>query len=417
MKKRLVLLMTIVTAVAFAQAPPNAAGPGAGREPGVGFSNPTLHSPEVSSDRRVTFRLLAPNATAVFVRGIMRQPLPMQKDSAGLWTATTEPMKPDLYSYTFVVDGLSIIDPANTRLRPSYHRLGQSSVQVPGDNAWTPLPDAPRGAVSHHVYHSALAMDERDFYVYTPPGYDPKRRQPYPVLYLLHGLGDEANAWTDVGAANVILDTLIYQRKAQPMILVNPLGYGNADGPNGHRREDMLPTFVRILIEEIMPQVERQYNASTNRTDHAVAGLSMGGAEATLAGLNHLDKFAWIGSFSGAYNLWPLTRPAEQRETAGEVAPGPTPTPGRGAGPGRLVLEESQLPKTFPGLDAKSNAQIKLIWLACGTADGLIGVNRQFKVYLDSKGVKVAFTEVPDQGHVWPLWRQNLAEFAPQLFK
>jgi enterochelin esterase family protein len=192
---------------------------------------------------------------------------------------------------------------------------------------------------------------------------------------------------------------------------VNPLGYGNADGPAGHLRQDMLPTFVRILIEEVMPQVEKQYNVSTKPTDRAVAGLSMGGAEAALTGLNHLDKFAWIGSFSGAYNLWPLTRPAEERETAGE------PAPGRGPGPGRLVLEESQLPRTFPELDGKSNGQIKLLWIACGTADVLIGVNRQFKAYLDSKGVKATFTEIPDVAHVWPLWRQNLADFAPLLFK
>ena len=158
-----------------------------------------------------------------------------------------------------------------------------------------------------------------------------------------------------------------YKRvEAEPIIMVNPLGCGDADGPDG-RRLDMLPNFVHILIEEVMPQVEKQHNASTKRTDHAVAGLSMGGPEATLGGLNHLDKFARIGSFSGAYNLWPLTRPAEQRETAGEVAPGRAPGPGFP----NLVLVKSQLPNTFPGLDARANAQIKLLWIACGTADGL----------------------------------------------
>ena len=410
------LLMFVAFSSAFAQPGfPNSQPPGFG---GFSFTNPTIHSPEVSPDLKVTFRLFAPGATTVAVRGLTPQPLPMQKDSTGLWTVTTGPLKPDLYGYTFIMDGFSIIDPANTRLRPTYHRLGQSALLVSGENAWTPLPNVARGAVSHHFYHSALANDDRDFYVYTPPNYDPKRKEPYPVLYLLHGLGDEANAWIETGAANVILDTLINQGKAVPMIMVTPLGYGNADGLDGHRRDDMLPNFGSMLIEEIMPQVESYYNASKNRVDHAVAGLSMGGAETTLDGLNHMDKFAWFGSFSGAYNLWPLTRPAEQRETAGEGAP--PPTAGSSTAPPRfprLELVESQLPSTFPNLSADSNGQIKLLWITIGTADPLLKVNRQFKAYLDSKGVKATFTEVPGYGHEWPLWRRNLADFAPLLFK
>jgi enterochelin esterase-like enzyme len=137
----------------------------------------------------------------------------------------------------------------------------------------------------------------------------------------------------------------------------------------------------------------------------------MGGAEATLAGLNHLDKFAWIGSFSGAYNLWPLTRPANEKDTAGE------PAPGKPFNPDRLRLEESQLPKTFPDLNAQSNRQIRLLWISCGTADVLLRVDREFKAFLDSNGAKVTFTEIPNMGHVWRLWRQNLADFAPLLFK
>jgi enterochelin esterase family protein len=170
----------------------------------------------------VTFRLRAPNAKEVQVRGITQQPIPMVKDAEGVWSATTEPLKPDLYAYSFVVDGLAILDSSNPRLRPSYRRLGQSAVLVPGDMAWTPVPTAPRGAVARHVFQSKIVGDEREFYVYTPPNYDPKRKQPYPVLVLQHGLGDEANAWTEVGAANVILDTLINQGKAVPMVMVNP---------------------------------------------------------------------------------------------------------------------------------------------------------------------------------------------------
>jgi len=359
----------------------------------------------------VTFRLSAPNAGAVYIRGITQQPIAMQKDAQGVWSATTEALKPDLYGYSFVVDGLSITDPANTRVRPSYHSVRQSAVLVPGTLPWTRQPDGSRGAVSHHFYHSAVANDDRDFFVYTPPNYDPKRQRPYPVLFLLHGLGDEANAWIEVGGANVTLDNLINQGKAEPMIMVNPLGYGNAGGPAGHLRPGMLPDFVRMLVDEVLPRVEKQYNVSTEPTGRAVAGLSMGGAEAALAGLNYLEKFAWIGSFSGAYNLWPLTRPPENMASAGEAPAGSS------AAATQLRLEATALPRTFPTLDAGSNTRIRLLWIACGTSDGLVGVNRQFKHYLDSRGVKATFTEAPGLGHVWPLWRQILADFAMLLFK
>jgi enterochelin esterase family protein len=221
-------------------------------------------------------------------------------------------------------------------------------------------------------------------------------------------LGDAASAWIEVGAANVILDTLVHQGKAVPMIMVNPLGYGTTNGPADIDREGMLPAYIRTLLEEVMPQVERHYHVSTEPAGRAIAGLSMGGGQAMLGGLNHLDKFAWLGSFSGAFNNWVETRP--NRSTATPGARGG----GRGAG---LTLVESQIPVIFPNLNEASNARIKLLWIGCGTSDVLIGVNRQFTAYLNSKSVKHTFTEFPDQGHVWPLWRRNLADFAPLLFK
>lgn len=375
------------------------------------FRAPVVRSPEVSSDGRVTFRLWAPNAKEVSVTGIAKEPIPMVKDDQGVWSVTTEPLKPDLYEYSFVVDGLTIADPMNPRIRPTYGRLGRSAVLVPGDVPWSPRPNAPRGAITRHFFRSSIANDERDFFVYTPPNYDARRRQPYPVLYLLHGWGDDARAWIDIGLANVILDTLIYEGKAVPMVVVAPLAYGTANGPADINREDMLPNAVRILVEEVMPQVERLYNVSRDRTHRAVAGLSMGGAEALLAGLNHLDKFAWVGSFSGAFILWPWSRPPLPPASAGEAARPAPPSPDR------LRLVVSELPKVFPRLDRGVNQQLKLLWISCGTADMLIRVNREFKQYLDSIGVVARYTEIPDVGHVWPLWRQNLADFAELLFK
>jgi enterochelin esterase family protein len=362
------------------------------------FGPPPVRSPEVNADGTVTFRLMAPSATTVSVTGITREPLAMTKDATGVWTATSATLNPDLYTYSFDVDGLSTIDHSNTRFSSSYRRIGQSTVLVPGDMPWTPLPNVPRGVVSRHVFQSKLANDERDFYVYTPPNYDAKRNEPYPVLYLHHGWLQDTSAWLDDGAANVTLDTLINQGKAVPMIVVMPHAYGTVAGPADIDREDMLPTYTRILLEELIPQVEKQYNVATEPAGRAMAGLSMGGAESMHTGLNHLETFAWLGSFSGAFNTWPLTRPA---------------TRGRG-----FSLAEDKIPDQFPKLDKSSNEKIKLLWIACGTADfGALPTNQQFKKYLDSIGVRVTYTESPEKGHNWPFWRENLADFAQLLFK
>lgn len=396
----LALLTTLGAVGVMAQPPATRPPPGAGRGQ---FGAPPVQSPEVNDDKTVTFRLRAPSATAVTLQGITPRPLEMQKDAMGVWSATTAALKPDLYAYSFDVDGLSILDPSNTRFSSSYRRVGQNLVLVPGDMPWTPLPNAPRGAVSRHVFQSKIANDERDFFVYTPPNYDSKRREPYPVLYLHHGWLQDTSAWLDDGAANVTLDTLINQGKAVSMVVVMPHAYGTSAGPADIDREDMLPTYTRILLEELLPQVEKQYHVSTEPTGRAMAGLSMGGAESMHTGLNHLETFAWLGSFSGAFNTWPLTRPS--RDAAA------------GGGP-RFSLEESKIPAQFPKLDEKSNEQIKLLWIACGTADfGALPTNRQFKTYLDSKGVKVTYAETPDMGHNWPFWRQNLADFAQLLYK
>jgi enterochelin esterase family protein len=401
--------------------------------PTRGGFGPALKSPELSPDGRVTFRLRAPNAKEVFVTGIGPR-LAMQKNEQGIWTATTDAMKPDIYSYSFSVDGATFDDPGNSQFKTAYGSAGQSLVHVPGPVSWEPGADVPRGAVTRHFYHSTVVGDDRDYWVYTPATYDPKRKEPYPVLYLLHGLGDESSSWLGVGAANVILDNLIAQGKAKPMVMVTPLGYGTAGGGMGGT--DMLEYFSKALVEEVMPRVEKIYNVSKDRNQRAIAGLSMGGAEATFTGLNHLDKFAWIGSFSGAYVMWPGANggrrgppPATPTPTgtitpagpptvgAAGAAPASVPPAGRGGRGGTPSLDAAIIPKNFPNLDARSNSQIRLLWIACGTADSLIGVNRQFKEWLKSKDVQFTDLEVPDIAHVWPLWRQNLTDFAPLLFQ
>ncbi len=408
-----VLLAALSATAAWAQNPPAAGRAGAGRG---GFAAP-VRSPEVSEDRRITFRLRAPNAKEVLAT-IGQQRIPMEKNEQGVWTGTTDAMEPDIYEYAFVVDGLRIPDPANGQMKTSFRAGGNTIVHVPGPVSWEPAPNVPRGTLAHHFYHSAVVGDDRDYYVYTPPNYDRNRKEPYPVLYLLHGLGDDASGWTGVGNAHVILDNLIAQGKAKPMIMVNTLGYGAPEMVSGGGRGGMGGAgvmeknneyFAKALLTEVIPQVEKAYNASKDRSQRAIAGLSMGGAESLFTGLNNIDKFAYVASFSGAFVMWSSARPAAPPA-------GAAPAPGAGGRGGGQRLDDAVFPKTFPVLDAKAASQLKLLWISCGTEDGLLGVNRQFKEYLKSK--QIGFKELETPGaHTWTVWRHNLTELAPLLFQ
>ena len=183
-------------------------------------------SPEVLPDNRVTFRFRAPNVkeVALSLEGASKD-LTMQKDEQGVWSVTSEPLTPDFYGYSFVADGVHLIDPSNPLMKPNLLNT-TSQVHVPEASLPWEVGDVPHGEVHHHFYKSTVVGDQRDFYVYTPPGYDGRRKQTYPVLYLLHGFSDDASGWTAVGRANVILDNLIAQGKTKPMVVVMTLGYG-----------------------------------------------------------------------------------------------------------------------------------------------------------------------------------------------
>ena len=350
---------------------------------------PALITPEVHSDNSVTFRFRAPNAQQVSVRreGVP-DPLPMQKDETGVWTVTTAPLPPDYYGYSIIVDGQRTIDPYNALLKPNLLST-ENMVHVHGERSlpWE-LNDVPHGEVHHHFYRSAVANDDRDYYVCTPPTYNPAAKTTYPVLYLLHGYSDDASGWTAVGRANVILDNLIAQGKAKPMIVVMPLGYGTMEmvrvgwgglGNHPEVREQNLMKFREALLTEVMPMVEAEYRVNRDRSNRAIAGLSMGGSESLLTGLNNLDKFAWVGAFSA----------------------GGLPDP---------------FEKDFPSLDAKANQELKVLWIACGTEDRLITANRNLREWMKQKGINHADIETPGM-HTWMVWRRNLAEFAPLLFR
>jgi enterochelin esterase family protein len=344
----------------------------------------SVQSPEVLPDNRVTFRFVDVNAKDVFVAREGAEKLPMIKDDKGVWSVTTDPLEPDLYGYSFVADGVSLIDPSNSNIKPNLRQLS-NVVHVPGK---PPLPwevqDVPHGEVHHHFYKSGVIGDQRDFYVYTPPGYSPKGKTKYPVLYLLHGFSDDASGWTAVGQANVILDNLIAGGKARPMIIVMPLGYGapeivKAGFDDVALRQRNFNRFTEALLQEVKPQVEAMYSVSNDRKDRAIAGLSMGGSESLLTGLNHIDEFAWVGAFSSG------------------------------------GLSEN-FASDFPGLDSKSAARLRLLWIACGTEDDLIKLNRKLKAWMKSQNVPFADIETPGM-HTWMVWRRNLIDFSSLLFR
>jgi enterochelin esterase-like enzyme len=348
---------------------------------------PPLISPEVHSDNRVTLRFRGPNnkEVAVSLEGIST-PIPMQKDDQGIWSVTTDPLPADFYGYTIIADGVSLFDPSNFAIKPNFlYRASELHVPGPPSLPWE-ISDVPHGEIHHHFYKSAVVGDNRSYFVYIPPGYDPRAKKSYPVLYLLHGYSDDATAWTAVGRANIILDNLIAQGKAKPMLVVMPLGYGAPEVllPNSGVFDDRVLTdrnfdkFREALLTEVIPRVETEYLVVKDRNSRAIAGLSMGGSESLLTGLNTLKTFSWIGAFSSG------------------------------------GLSED-FDKEFPALDSKSAPPIRLLWIACGTDDHLIDINRKLRAWLSSKNIQHVDIETPGS-HTWMVWRRNLAEFAPLLF-
>ena len=348
-----------------------------------------LRSPEVAAGGMTTFRFLAPNAKKVLLIMDDAKQREMKVDTAGVWSFT-EIFPPDLYRYTFSVDGTVLPDPNNPLIKPLFKRaLGQSLAHVPGPStlSWE-LNDVPHGTLAQHFFKSKIIGDQRDIRVYTPPGYDPGRKKPYPVLYLFHGITDETSAWITAGKENVILDNLIASGKAEPMIIVNTLGYGAPemfDPGSPGMTKDLLKKnetlFISSLLEEVIPMVEQLYNTGKDKKYRAVAGLSMGGGHSLDAGLNHPDVFYYVGGFSSA-----------------------------------VILLDPDYNVAFPKLDSSINKKLALIWIAIGKDDFLIESNRTFKTWLDSKQVKFSYKET-EGVHSYNVWRRYLTEFVPLLFK
>jgi len=348
--------------------------------------NAAAQSFHANADHTVTFHLRAPQAQKVEVEiEGERSPLALSKAANGEWSGTSAPLAPNLYGYSFDVDGVRVLDSANPEFKANL-MFPASLLLVPGTppEPWE-LTDVPHGELHHRVYKSQLIGDQRDFYVYTPPGYDARSKKKYPVLYLLHGFSDDASGWSLVGKAGLILDNLIAQGKSKPMLVVMPLGYGapeilqNEGWNNKELMRRNLEQFTQNLLEEVIPMVQAEYRASSKREDRAIAGLSIGGAEALLTALNHPGEFAWVGGMS----------------TGGL---------------------EDDLAAQFPQLGELKTRQMRLVWIACGKDDGLAEKNRKLEAWLQSQGVAVTAVET-EGGHSWMVWRKDLVRLAPLLFR
>ena len=259
-------------------------------------------SPDVRDDRTVTFRLKAPMARQVALTGgpillalSAKDPIPFRKDSDSLWTLTVGPVKPDMYVYKLIIDGVTVPDPNNT-LTGFNDQPGYSNLVVPGDGpAYYDAKPVPHGAVTRHVYHSDVLNGERELYVYTPPGYSPKRN--YPVLYLVGGSGELASGWSLDGRANFIADNLIAEKKMVPMIIAMPNNQVVHRSDPDHTARTF-PLFEEELKKQIIPFVDKMYSTRDNRKGRALAGLSMGGRHTQLVGLKNLDLFSSFGVLS-----------------------------------------------------------------------------------------------------------------------
>jgi len=327
--------------------------------------------------------------------------LAMTKDTAGTWSVVTGPIAPEAYFYTFNVDGVTLNDPANPR---------RNVLFVPGpESAAYQIQDIPHGDLRQVWYSSPTMKNRRRMIVYTPPGYD-KSKDVYPVLYLLHGWGGDEEEWTNAGYLPQIMDSLLAEKKITPMLVVMPNGHPDEPAapyvqpaksrsalPGAEVSEMHTRLSSQGMLNDVIPFVESNYRVKVNRESRAIAGLSMGGEQAVYIGLNHLDRFAWIGSFSGAFVMLPgAGAPASSRDGTSNAA---------------------MFGENFPQVTGSANQQLRLLYFSCGTDDRLIAINRDFKNWLKSKEVKFVDVETPNYAHVWRYWRVSLLDFAPRLFR
>ncbi len=359
--------------------------------------NDTLRSIEVSDDHRVTFRIYAPKAGEVSVSGDFGQSGKMEKDDQGVWSRTVGPLTPDFYSYTFNVDGVRTIDAKNPMIKPGLSSL-DSLFLVPGEEAeFEVTKDVPHGDVRAVWYRSGTLDMPRRMHVYTPPGYEGGSER-YPVLYLLHGSGDEDSGWSTIGRAGFILDNLIAAGKAVPMIVVMPNGSlprpanlprptpGSPPSPEvAAAREAAQNRFTDELLKEVVPTVEKAFRVKSGAENRALAGLSMGGGQTLRVLTTSPDRFAFVGIWSAGL----FGGNAEEWEKRNEA---------------------------FLAAADQVNSTIKRLEIRVGDKDSLVAGSKALAGVLEKRGIKHE-VHISGGGHTWINWRHYLGELAPKLFR
>ncbi|HRR92704.1 MAG TPA: alpha/beta hydrolase-fold protein [Bacteroidales bacterium] len=349
-------------------------------------AGPLAISPQVNPDKTVTFRYFAPSAREVRLSAQFEKgPVAMTKAANGMWSVTLGPVKPDIYPYNFIVDGIQVMDPGNVAYFPN-ERFKASLVDIPGDKPLIhSLQDVPHGTMVYTSYKSKVMNGiDRPLVVYTPPGYETSPGQKYPVLYLISGTTDTEETWFKVGRVNFILDNLIAQGKAVPMIIVMPYG-NNFIEISGPASPDAIPMYSKYsdeMVNDIIPFTDRNFRTVADREHRAVAGFSRGGGQSLWTGLSNTDKFAYICSFS-AY----LTKEAFEQNFS-----------------------------SFYSKPEETNKRMKLFWLSVGNEDFLYRQAADFMELLKSKNINTR-TLITTGGHTWMNCRLFLSEAAPLLFR
>lgn len=346
-----------------------------------GSQYPLLHG-----DGTVTFRVVAREAKQVQIaprgtgNGLGDKPLAMTRGEGGAWFVRAA-ARPGFHYYQLMVDGFACNDPAS---RTFFGWAQESSgLEVPDPELdFYSLKDVPHGDVRICSYASKVTGGPRRAFIYTPPGYDEGPQRRYPVLYLQHGAGESERAWTEQGKANLILDNLIAAKRAEPMLVVMENGYATSADQSAGGGRGQVDQFSELVVTDLVPFVDGKFRTLADREHRAIAGLSMGGGQAMRTGLANLDKFAWVGSFSGA-------------------------------------LREFNVETSYGGAlrDAEAaNRQLKLLWMGCGAEDRLFAGGREIHQALTAHKVEHVWVEGPG-AHEWQVWRKHLYEFAPRLFK
>lgn len=364
MKKTMTLIAAVTLSImTFAQQP--------GRTP--------VSSPVVNSDNTVTFKFVAPNAKNVKINAQFAPTTNMFKGENGVWSITLGPVVPDIYPYCFIVDGVSVMDPLNPEWFPN-EKFKNSLVDIRvKDGSLQDLLNVPHGKVDYVYYPSQAQSLEARAIVYTPPFYDKNKKEQYPVFYLISGTTDTEEVYFKVGRVNYILDNLIAQGKAKPMIVVMPYGNPSLYMQNNGVQPKGMDVFTSDVLNDLMPFIEKNYRTINDREYRGIGGFSRGGNQGLAIGLGNLDRFSYLCSYSS--------------------------------------FTGTNIPGVFDNAD-QTNSKINLFWLGVGLDDFLYGNAKDFMDFLDEKGIKntKVFTE-GKHGHTWMNARYFLFETLPLLFQ